>query len=69
MSPTYMKVFSILPGWAVLHVVLLRVLEAEFQVLSDPVQVGMPFGFYPRLDLIEGDRILDLLVIVRIVTF
>ena len=69
MSPTYVKVFGILPDWTILHVVLLRVLEAEFEVLSDCVEAGIFFGFYPRLDLVEGDRILDLLVIVRVVAF
>jgi len=68
-SPTYVKVFGILPDWTILHVVLLRVLEAEFQVLSDCVEAGVLFSFYPRLDFVEGDRILDLLVIVRVVAF
>ena len=60
-SPTYVKVFGILPDQATLHIVLLRVLEAGFGVPSDCVQVGILFGFRPRLDLVEGDRILDLL--------
>ena len=68
-SPTCVKVFCILPDWTILHVVLLRVLEAESEVLSDCVDAGILFGFHPRLDLVEGDRILDLLVIVRVVTF
>jgi len=55
--PTYVKVFCILPDWTILDVVLLRVLEAGFQVLSDCVEVGILFGFLPRLDLVEGDQI------------
>ena len=66
---TYVKVFCILPDWTVLHVALLRVLEAEFQVLSGCVDPGILFGFHPRLDLAEGNRTLDSLVIIRIVTF
>ena len=66
---TYVKVFCILPDWTVLHVALLRVLEAEFQVLSGCVDPGVLFGFHPRLDLAEGNRTLDSLVIIRIVTF
>jgi len=60
-SPTYVKVFGILPDWTILHIVLLRVLEAELEALSDCVDAGVLFGFLPRLDLVEGDRILDLL--------
>ena len=69
MSQTYVKVFCILPDWTILHVVYIRVLEAGFQVPSDCVEVGIIFGFYPRLDLVEGDQILDLPVIVHIVIF
>ena len=68
-SPTYVEVFCVLPDWIILHVVLLRVLEAESEVLSDCVQAGVLFSLYPRLGLVEGDWILDLLVIVRVVTF
>ena len=64
-----MKVFGILPDWTILHVVFLRVLEAESEVLSDCVEAGVLFSFYPRLDLVEGDRILNSLVIICIVTF
>ena len=53
--------FDILPDWTILHVVLLRVLEAELEVLSDRVDAGILFGSLPRLGLVEGDRILDLL--------
>jgi len=63
------KVFGILPDWTILHVVFLRVLEAESEVLSDCVEAGVLFSFYPRLDLVEGDRILNSLVIICIVTF
>ena len=64
-SPTYVKVFCILPDWTILHVVLLRVPEVEFEVLFDCVDAGILFGFHPRLDFVEGDRILDFLVILR----
>ena len=60
-SPTYVKVFGILLDWTILHIVLLRVLEAELEVLFDCVDAGIHFGFLPRLDLVESDRILDLL--------
>ena len=60
--------FGILPDWTILHVVLLRVLEAEFEVMSDCIEVGILSGFYPRLDLVEGDWILYLLVIIRVLT-
>jgi len=33
------------------------------------VEAGTLFSLYSRLDLVEGDRILDLLVIVRVVAF
>ena len=59
-SPTYVKVF---------RVVLLRVPEVEFEVLFDCVDADILFGFHPRLDFVEGDRILDFPVIVRVVTF
>jgi len=63
------EVFLILPDWTVPDVVLLCVLEAEFEVLSDGLEVRVLSRFYPGLDLVEGDRILDLLVVVRILTF
>ena len=68
-SPTYIKVFGTLSDQATLHILLLRVLEAEFQVPSDCVQAGILPSFYPRLGFVKGDRILDLLVKVHIVTF
>jgi len=68
-SPTYVKVFCILPDWTILHVVLVRVLEAELKALSDCVDASVLFSFHPRLDLVEGDQILDLLVRVRVVKF
>ena len=40
-SQAYIKVFCIPPDWIILHVVFLRVLEAEFEVLSDYVEVGI----------------------------
>ena len=64
-----MEVFRILPDWTVPDVVLLRVLEAEFEVLSDRLEAGVLSGFYPGLDLVEGDWILDLLVVIRVLTF
>ena len=64
-----MEVFRILPDWTVPNVVLLRVLEAEFEVLPDSLEVRVLSSFYPGLDLVEGDRILDLLVVIRILTF
>ena len=64
-----MEVFCILPDWTVLHVVLLRVLEAEFEVLSDCIEGRVLSGFYPGFDLVEGDWILDLLVVIRVLTF
>lgn len=63
-----MKVFCILPDGTILHVVFLGVLEAEFEVLSDCIKVRVLCGFYPRLDLVEGDWILDLLVVIRVLT-
>jgi len=63
------EVFRILPDWTVPNVVLLRVLEAEFEVLPDSLEVRVLSSFYPGLDLVEGDRILDLLVVIRILTF
>ena len=65
-SPTYVKAFYILPDWTTLHVVLL---EVESEALSHCVDAGILFGFLPRLDLVEGDRILNLLVIVHVVAF
>jgi len=64
-----MEVFCILPDWTVLHVVLLRVLEAEFEVLPDCVEVRVLPCFYARLDFVECDWILDLLVVVRVLAF
>ena len=63
-----MKVFCILPNGTVLHVVLLGVLETEFEVLSYCIEGRVLSGLYPRLDLVEGDWILDLLVVIRILT-
>ena len=54
-TPTYVKVFGILPDRTTLHIVLLRVLEAEFEVPPDCLQVDMLFGFRPRFDLAKGD--------------
>ena len=69
-EPTaYVEVFRILPDWTVPDVVLLRVLEAEFEVLSDRLEAGVLSSFYPGLDLVEGDWILDLLVVIRVLTF
>lgn len=68
MPTTYVEVFCVLPDWTVLHVVLLGVLEAEFEVLSDRIEVRIFSSFYPRLDLVEGDWILDLLEVVRVLT-
>ena len=68
MSKTYVEVFCVLPDWTVLHVVLLGVLEAEFKVLSDRIKVRVLSSFYPRLDLVEGDWILNLLVVIRVLT-
>ena len=68
MPTTYVEVFCVLPDWTVLHVVLLGVLEAEFKVLSDRIEVRIFSSFYPRLDLVEGDWILDLLEVVRVLT-
>lgn len=65
----YVKVFRILPDWTIPHVVLLRVLEAEFEVLSDCIETRILSGFYPRFDLFEGDWILDLLVVIRVLAF
>ena len=39
----------------------------KLEVLSDCVQAGVFFSFYPRLALVEGNCILDFLVIVRVV--
>jgi hypothetical protein len=66
---TYVEVFCILPDGTILHVILLGVLEAEFEVLSDCVEAGVLSGFYPRLDFVESNWILNLLVIIRVLTF
>lgn len=68
MPTTYVEVFCVFPDWTVLHVVLLGILEAEFKVLSDCIEVRVFSSFYPRLDLVEGDWILDLLVVIRVLT-
>ena len=68
-SKAYVEVFRVLPDWTIPHVVLLRVLEAEFEVLSDCIETRVLSSFYPRLDLVEGDWILDLLVVIRVLTF
>ena len=44
-----MKVFRVLLDGTILHVVLLGVLEAEFEVLSGHIGVGVLCGFYPSL--------------------
>ena len=67
-ATAYVEVFCILPDWTILHVVLLGVLEAKFEVLSDCIEARVLSGFYPRLDLVEGDWILDLLVVIRVLT-
>lgn len=64
-----MEVFCIFPDWTILHVVLLGVLEAEFEVLSDFIEVRVLSRLYPSLDLVEGDWILNLLVVIRVLTF
>ena len=64
-----MEVFCIFPDGTILHVVLLGVLEAEFEVLSDFVEVRVLSRLYPSLDLVEGDWILNLLVVIRVLTF
>ena len=64
-----MEVFCIFPDGTILHVVLLGVLEAEFEVLSDFIEVGVLSRLYPRLDLVQGDWILNLLVVIRVLTF
>ena len=70
LEPTaYVEVFRILPDWTVPDVVLLRVLEAEFEILPDRLEAGVLSGLYPGLDLVEGDWILDLLVVIRVLAF
>ena len=64
----YVKVFRVLPDGTILHVVLLGVLEAELEVESDCVESWILSGFYPRLDLVESDWILDLLKVIRVLT-
>ena len=64
-----MEVFCIFPDGTILHVVLLGVLEAEFEVLSDFIEVRVLSRLYPSLDLVEGDWILNLLVVIRVLTF
>ena len=64
-----MEVFCVFPDGTILHVVLLGVLEAEFEVLSDFIEVRVLSRLYPSLDLVEGDWILNLLVVIRVLTF
>ena len=40
-SQTCIKVFCIPPDWTILHVVRLRALEAELEVLSDYFEIGI----------------------------
>ena len=63
-----MKVFCVLPDRTLFHIVLLGVLEAEFEVLSDGIEAWVLSGVYPRLDLVEGDGVLYLLVVIRVLT-
>jgi hypothetical protein len=63
----YVEVFCILPDGTIFHVVL-GILETDFEVQSDSVEVWVLSGFYLGLDLVESDWILDLLKVIRVLT-
>ena len=64
-----MEVFGVLPDLTLLHVVLLRVLETLFKILLDLVEERILSMLQPTLDLVEGDRSLDLLVVIGVLSF
>lgn len=65
---THMKVLRVLPDLTLLHVVLLRILEALFEVLFNLLEERISPMLQIAFDVVEGYRSLDLLVVIGILS-
>lgn len=65
---TYMEELCILPDLTLLYVVLLRVLEAGFEILLAVIKGQVFEGFKFVFDIVECDGTLDHLVIIRVLS-
>ena len=64
-----MEVFGVLPDLTLLHVVLLRVLEALLKVSLHLLEERIAAAVQPSLDIVESYWTLDLVVIVGVLSF
>ncbi len=63
-----MKVLRVFPDLTLLHVVLLRILEALLKVLFNLLEERILPMFQSPFDVVKGYRPLDLLVVIRILS-
>ena len=64
-----MEVFRVFPDLTLLHVILLRILEAQLEIPPHVVEERITSTFQSFLDVIEGYWTLDLVIVVGILAF
>lgn len=69
MGTTYVQVLRVFPDLTLLHVVLLRILEALLEVSLHLVKERVAAPVQPTFDVVQGNWTLDLLIVVGILPF